>query len=378
VGSEKLTPCQHLKELKKKSKKIKEIPPQHRNIKIETLHRGGICMSIRENLERMEEISLSPFATLSVNSRGRDREEPQCDIRPVFQRDRDRILHCKSFRRLKHKTQVFLSPKGDHYRTRLTHTLEVSQNARTIAKALRLNEDLVEAIALGHDLGHTPFGHAGERILNELCDEGYRHNEQSVRIVEKLEKDGKGLNLTWEVRDGILNHQTSMMPHTLEGKIVRLSDKIAYINHDIDDAIRAKVMSEEDIPLEIRKVLGMTTKERLNTLIHNIIMNSMGKNDIVMSEEIGGAMQDLRKFMFQKVYTNPAAKGEEAKAERLLCELYAHYMGHIEILPEQYQRMHSEGEKKERVVCDYISGMTDQYAVAKYREFFLPKAWEIG
>lgn len=335
-------------------------------------------MSIRENLERMEEISLSPFATLSVNSRGRDREEPQCDIRPVFQRDRDRILHCKSFRRLKHKTQVFLSPKGDHYRTRLTHTLEVSQNARTIAKALRLNEDLVEAIALGHDLGHTPFGHAGERILNELCDEGYRHNEQSVRIVEKLEKDSKGLNLTWEVRDGILNHQTSMMPHTLEGKIVRLSDKIAYINHDIDDAIRAKVMSEEDIPLEIRKVLGMTTKERLNTLIHNIIMNSMGKNDIVMSEEIGGAMQDLRKFMFQKVYTNPAAKGEEAKAERLLCELYAHYMGHIEILPEQYQRMHSEGEKKERVVCDYISGMTDQYAVAKYREFFLPKAWEIG
>ena len=335
-------------------------------------------MSIRENLERMEEISLSPFATLSVNSRGRDREEPQCDIRPVFQRDRDRILHCKSFRRLKHKTQVFLSPKGDHYRTRLTHTLEVSQNARTIAKALRLNEDLVEAIALGHDLGHTPFGHAGERILNELCEEGYRHNEQSVRIVEKLEKDGKGLNLTWEVRDGILNHQTSMMPHTLEGKIVRLSDKIAYINHDIDDAIRAKVMSEEDIPLEIRKVLGMTTKERLNTLIHNIIMNSMGKNDIVMSEEIGGAMQDLRKFMFQKVYTNPAAKGEEAKAERLLCELYAHYMGHIEILPEQYQRMHSEGEKKERVVCDYISGMTDQYAVAKYREFFVPKAWEIG
>ena len=367
-----------LKELKKKSKKIKEIPPSHRNNKIETLRCGGICMSIRENLERMEEISLSPFATLSVNSRGRDREEPQCDIRPVFQRDRDRILHCKSFRRLKHKTQVFLSPKGDHYRTRLTHTLEVSQNARTIAKALRLNEDLVEAIALGHDLGHTPFGHAGERILNELCDEGYRHNEQSVRIVENLEKDGKGLNLTWEVRDGILNHQTSMMPHTLEGKIVRLSDKIAYINHDIDDAIRAKVMSEEDIPLEIRKVLGMTTKERLNTLIHNIIMNSMGKNDIVMSEEIGGAMQDLRKFMFQKVYTNPAAKGEEAKAERLLCELYAHYMGHIEILPEQYQRMHSEGEKKERVVCDYISGMTDQYAVAKYREFFLPKAWEIG
>ena len=335
-------------------------------------------MSIREDIERMECETLSPYATLSIHSRGRDDPEEQCDIRPVFQRDRDRILHCKAFRRLKNKTQVFLTPKGDHYRTRLSHTLEVSQNARTIAKALRLNEDLVEAIALGHDLGHTPFGHAGEFVLNGLCDEGFHHNEQSVRIVEKLEKDGKGLNLTWEVRDGILNHQTSMMPHTLEGKIVRLSDKIAYINHDIDDAIRAKVMSEEDIPLEIRKVLGMTTKERLNTLIHNIIMNSMGKNDIVMSEEIGGAMQDLRKFMFQKVYTNPAAKGEEAKAERLLCELYAHYMGHIEILPEQYQRMHSEGEKKERVVCDYISGMTDQYAVAKYREFFLPKAWEIG
>jgi len=335
-------------------------------------------MTIREQIEKREQEILSPFACLSINSRGRDYDEPQCDIRPVFQRDRDRILHSKAFRRLKNKTQVFLTPKGDHYRTRMSHTLEVSQNARTIAKALRLNEDLVEAIALGHDLGHTPFGHAGERILNEIYEGGFKHNEQSVRIVEKLEKDGKGLNLTWEVRDGILNHQTSMMPHTLEGKIVRLSDKIAYINHDIDDAIRAKVMSEEDIPLEIRKVLGMTTKERLNTLIHNIIMNSMGKNDIVMSEEIGGAMQDLRKFMFQKVYTNPAAKGEEAKAERLLCELYAHYMGHIEILPEQYQRMHSEGEKKERVVCDYISGMTDQYAVAKYREFFLPKAWEIG
>lgn len=334
-------------------------------------------MSIRENLERMEEISLSPFATLSVNSRGRDREEPQCDIRPVFQRDRDRILHCKSFRRLKHKTQVFLSPKGDHYRTRLTHTLEVSQNARTIAKALRLNEDLVEAIALGHDLGHTPFGHAGERILDELCEEGYRHNEQSVRIVEKLEKEGQGLNLTWEVRDGILNHQTSRMPHTLEGKIVRLSDKIAYINHDIDDAIRARVMTEEDIPLEIRKILGMTTRERLNTLIHNIIMNSMGKNDILMSEEIGGAMRELRQFMFQKVYKNPAAKGEEAKAERLLCELYQYYMEHIEILPKLYQKMQQEGEKGERVVCDYISGMTDQYAVAKYRDFFLPNAWEI-
>ena len=335
-------------------------------------------MSIRENLEQMEQIYLSPFATKSVNSIGRDREEPQCDIRPVFQRDRDRILHCKAFRRLKHKTQVFLSPKGDHYRTRLTHTLEVSQNARTIAKALRLNEDLVEAIALGHDLGHTPFGHAGERVLNELCEEGYRHNEQSVRIVEKLEKDGEGLNLTWEVKDGILNHQTSLMPHTLEGKIVRLSDKIAYINHDIDDAIRAMLLTEEEIPLELRKTLGMTTRERLDTLIHNIITNSIGQDDILMSLEILEAMQELRRFMFEKVYMNPRAKGEEEKAERLLRELYLYYLDHIEILPTQYQKMCEEGEKAERVVCDYISGMTDQYAISKYREFFLPKAWEIG
>jgi len=335
-------------------------------------------MSIRENLEQMEQIYLSPFAIKSVNSKGREKEEPQCDIRPVFQRDRDRILHCKAFRRLKHKTQVFLTPKGDHYRTRLTHTLEVSQNARTIAKALRLNEDLVEAIALGHDLGHTPFGHAGERVLDELCEEGYRHNEQSVRIVEKLEKDGAGLNLTWEVRDGILNHQTSLMPHTLEGKIVRLSDKIAYINHDVDDAIRARILTEEEIPLQIRKTLGMTTKERLNTLIHNIITNSLGQGDIFMSDEIGTAMRDLRQFMYDNVYKNPTAKGEEKKAERLLKELYQYYMGHIEILPQQYQQMYEAGEKKERVVCDYISGMTDQYAIAKYREFFLPKAWEIG
>ena len=335
-------------------------------------------MNIREKQEQTEMELLSPYATQSIRTKGRKKPEVECEIRTCFQRDRDRIVHCKAFRRLKDKTQVFLSPVGDHYRTRLMHTLEVSQNARTIARALDLNETLTEAIALGHDLGHTPFGHAGERVLNEMNPAGFKHNEQSVRVAQCLEKNGQGLNLTWEVLDGMKNHSMHSMPHTLEGKIVRLADKIAYINHDIDDAIRAKVMSEEDIPLEIRKVLGMTTKERLNTLIHNIIMNSMGKNDIVMSEEIGGAMQDLRKFMFQKVYTNPAAKGEEAKAERLLCELYAHYMGHIEILPEQYQRMHSEGEKKERVVCDYISGMTDQYAVAKYREFFLPKAWEIG
>ena len=251
-------------------------------------------MTIRGSLEKMEHTSLSPYATLSENSVGRDYPEPQCDIRPVFQRDRDRIVHSKAFRRLKNKTQVFLEPKGDHYRTRLSHTLEVSQNARTIAKALRMNESLVEAIALGHDLGHTPFGHAGESVLNRLCTNGFKHNEQSVRIVEKLEKDGKGLNLTWEVRDGILNHQTSTMPHTLEGKIVRLSDKIAYINHDIDDAIRGHIMLEEDIPMDLRETLGFNSKERLNKLIHNIIMTSMDQNDIKMEPEIERAMKDLR------------------------------------------------------------------------------------
>lgn len=268
-------------------------------------------MTIRERMERMEHSTLSPYATFSENSIGRDRPEPQCDIRPVFQRDRDRILHSKAFRRLKNKTQVFLTPKGDHYRTRLSHTLEVSQNARTIAKALRLNEDLVEAIALGHDLGHTPFGHAGEAVLNKLCEGGFKHNEQSVRIVEILEKNGEGLNLTWEVRDGILNHQTRTMPNTLEGRIVRFSDKIAYINHDIDDAIRGRILTEEDIPFELRAILGNSTTERLDTLIHNIITNSMDKNDIIMSADVLEAMQDLRKFMFTNVYRNSSAKGRK-------------------------------------------------------------------
>ncbi len=334
-------------------------------------------MSIREEIERMECETLSPYAALSVNSRGRDVCEEQCDIRPVFQRDRDRILHSKAFRRLKNKTQVFLTPRGDHYRTRLSHTLEVSQNARTIAKALRLNEDLVEAIALGHDLGHTPFGHAGEFALNEVCSDGFKHNEQSVRIVEKLEKDGQGLNLTWEVRDGILNHQSRLMPHTLEGKIVRLSDKIAYINHDIDDAIRAQVLREEDIPLELKKTLGFTTRQRLNTLIHNIIRNSMGKDDIIMSSEVEEAMIELRRFMFQNVYENPVAKGEEIKAKAMLKQMFYYYMEHIELLPEKFLRMRGEGEKEERIVCDYISGMTDQYAIAKFSEYFLPQAWQV-
>lgn len=334
-------------------------------------------MSIREDIERMECETLSPYATLSIHSRGRDDPEEQCDIRPVFQRDRDRILHCKAFRRLKNKTQVFLTPKGDHYRTRLSHTLEVSQNARTIAKALRLNEDLVEAIALGHDLGHTPFGHAGEFLLNQVYEGGFRHNEQSVRIVEKLEKDGEGLNLTWEVRDGILNHQTRTIPHTLEGKIVRLSDKIAYVNSDIDDAIRAMILDEEDIPVELRRTLGFTTRERLDHLIHDIISNSMGRDDIIMSDETAEALRDLRLFMFEHVYRNPVAKGEEVKAKTMLEQMYYFYMDHIEQLPAKLLKMLDEGEDKGRIVCDYISGMTDKYAITKFKENFMPQAWKV-
>ncbi len=334
-------------------------------------------MTIREQIEKREQEILSPYACLSINSRGRQKEEAQCDIRPVFQRDRDRILHSKSFRRLKNKTQVFLTPKGDHYRTRMSHTLEVSQNARTIAKALRMNEDLVEAIALGHDLGHTPFGHAGEFILDEIYEGGFKHNEQSVRIVDKLEKDGEGLNLTWEVRDGILNHQTKLMPSTLEGKIVRFSDKIAYINSDFDDAIRAQLVCEEDIPLEIRKELGFDTRTRLDHMIHNIIINSADKNDIMMSKETAEAMKELRVFMFENVYKNPIAKSEEAKAKAMLEQLYYYYMDHIDELPEKLLSMLDQGEDKGRVICDYISGMTDQYAIKKFHDYFIPVAWEI-
>ena len=334
-------------------------------------------MTIREQIEAMEQENLSSYACLSIHSRGRDKDEPQCDIRPVFQRDRDRILHSKSFRRLKNKTQVFLTPMGDHYRTRMSHTLEVSQNARTIAKALRMNEDLVEAIALGHDLGHTPFGHAGEFILDQIYEGGFKHNEQSVRIVEKLEKDGEGLNLTWEVRDGILNHQTKTVPHTLEGKIVRLSDKIAYVNSDIDDAIRAQILREEDIPLELRRTLGKDTRTRLDHLIHDIISNSMGKDDIIMSKETSEALRDLRLFMFENVYKNPVAKGEEVKAKAMLEQMYYFYMDHIEQLPDKLLAMLEEGEDRGRVVCDYISGMTDQYAITKFKENFMPEAWQV-
>ncbi len=333
-------------------------------------------MTIREQLEAREEEYLSPYATLSRRSRGREREEAQCDIRPVFQRDRDRILHCKSFRRLKQKTQVFLLPKGDHYRTRLTHTLEVSQNARTIAKALRLNEDLVEAIALGHDLGHTPFGHAGEKALNRVYH--FSHNVQSLRVVERVEKQGRGLNLTWEVRDGILNHKTAGNPHTLEGKVLRLSDKIAYINHDMDDAIRGGILTEEDIPAEIRNILGNSCKERLNTMVHDVIINSMDQPEIRMSEPVEKAMQDLRRFMFDNVYLNPKAKGEEDKAVHMIEQLFEYYVKHLELLPQQYlDAMSDPDNSREQIVCDYIAGMTDSYAVKKFEEFFVPESWKI-
>ena len=332
-------------------------------------------MTIRENVEQWEKIYLSPYATLSMNSKGRGREEEQCDIRPVFQRDRDRIIHSKSFRRLKDKTQVFLSPEGDHYRTRLTHTLEVSQNARTIAKALQLNEELVEAIALGHDLGHTPFGHAGERALNEICPYGFRHNEQSVRTVDILEKNGEGLNLTWEVRDGIENHQTKNMPSTLEGKVVRFSDKIAYTYHDMDDAIRAGILKPSDVPREIGEIVGYTPRERLNYFIHDIVTQSKGTNDVRMSEEVDCAMRDLRSFMFDKVYSNPIAKGEEDKAVSLVKTLYEYYMNHTYELPKFFVELGLRGEPRELVVCDYISSMTDRFAISLYNELYVPKFW---
>lgn len=334
-------------------------------------------MNIREEQEKREHEIYSPYASFSDESKGRDKDEPQCEMRTIYQRDRDRIIHSKAFRRLKHKTQVFLAPEGDHYRTRLTHTLEVAQIARSIARALKLNEDLTEAIALGHDLGHTPFGHAGERTLDRLCPTGFAHYKQSIRVVEFLEKDGEGLNLSWEVRDGIVNHRTSGNPSTLEGKIVRLSDKIAYINHDIDDAIRAHIFNENEIPSEYTSILGSSTKERLNTLIQDIIVNSLNKNDILMSEQIQKAMTELRTFMFNSLYMNPTAKSEEVKADKLITELYNYYTENIEELPDNYKRFITEySENPEQVVCDYIAGMSDQYSVKKFQEIYVPKSWK--
>jgi len=332
-------------------------------------------MNIRESLELWEKEYLSPYACLSVNSKGRIKPDKECDIRPVFQRDRDRIIHSKSFRRLKDKTQVFLAPEGDHYRTRLTHTLEVSQTARTIARALKLNEELVEAIALGHDLGHTPFGHAGERALNEINPEGFRHYEQSVRTIDVLEKDGQGLNLTMEVRDGILNHQMNTKPITLEGQVVRLSDKIAYMHHDMDDAIRAGILTEDEVPIGIKNVIGHTCSERLDCFIHDIVTASTDKPEIEQSVEVGEAMKDMRRFMFERVYTNPIAKSEEGKAEELIKTLYEYYLEHHELLPRYLLELMYKGDSAEQIVCDYISSMTDRYVISQYEQIFIPKTW---
>lgn len=323
--------------------------------------------------EELEKSTLSPYASLAVNSRGREREVSSCDVRTVYQRDRDRIIHCKSFRRLKHKTQVFLSPQGDHYRTRLTHTLEVSQIARTIARALRLNEDLTEAIALGHDLGHTPFGHAGEAVLNELVEGGFEHNRQSLRMVEKLE-NGVGLNLTFEVRDGILHHKKSGTPATLEGAVVSLSDRIAYMNHDIDDAVRAQVISLDELPKECVQLLGYGHGERINALIMDVVRNSFMQPCIAMSEEVRVVFEQLRDFMFTHVYFNPTAKQEEGKAMHVVQALFAYYMEHIEALTEEF-RANEAVDGKQRIVADWIACMTDRYAINEYARLFVPKEW---
>lgn len=337
-------------------------------------------MTIREKTERWEHQAYSRYASYSDQSRGREVQEAPCEIRTVYQRDRDRILHSKAFRRLKHKTQVFLLPEDDHYRTRMTHTLEVAQVSRTIAKALRLNEELTEAIAYGHDLGHTPFGHSGEYVLDEKMREiglRFRHSEQSVRVVELLEKNGEGLNLTWEVRDGIRNHGTAGKPATPEGKIVRISDKIAYINHDIDDAIRAGVLREEDIPSYYTDILGHSVRERLDFLVKDMIHNNMDTGDIRQSERAAEAMMGLRDFMFAYVYKNKVVKAEEVKAQAMLKMLYEYYVRNWEALPHEYVRMVVERQMQiEVVVCDYIAGMTDQYATDKFKELFVPRSWK--
>lgn len=332
-------------------------------------------MNIREQTEQIEVSTLSPFAMLSKDSKGRARHDEPCPIRTVFQRDRDRVIHCKSFRRLKHKTQVFLSPEGDHYRTRLTHTLEVSQIARTIARALRVNEDLTEAISLAHDLGHTPFGHAGERALNEISSCGFHHYEQSVRVVEYLENNGNGLNLTYETKNGILCHTKGTEAVTLEGRIVRLADRIAYINHDIDDAIRAAVISENDIPPDITKTLGNRTTERINNLVVSVIENT--ENGVLaMSGDVKDAFDRLHEYMFEEVYKNEYAKSEEKKVPKLIESLYDYFLKHPQKMPKEIL-LHSEHDGIERAVCDYIAGMTDHYAIELFKEIFVPKSWNI-
>ena len=335
-------------------------------------------MTVREELEKLEHLQLSPKAAFSDRSLGRNREEEEdeLDVRTCYQRDTDRIVHCKAFRRLMHKTQVFLRPEGDHYRTRMTHTIEVSRIARTIARALNLNQDLTEAIAMGHDLGHTPFGHAGEGALSMCLGEEFCHNAQSLRVVDVLENNGEGLNLTYEVRMGILGHTGSYVPETLEGQIVRISDRIAYVNHDIDDALRAGIMDSTAIPKSISAVLGDRHSQRINTLVCDIITTSRESDTIELSPAVGQALLDLRSFLFEKVYHNPIAKGEESKAKEMICRLYDYYYAHPEALPEDFQPQLSF-DGMGRTVCDYIAGMTDKYAVDKFTELFTPQGWQI-
>ena len=335
-------------------------------------------MTVREELERLEHKRLNPLAAFADKSKGRPRyEEPrQEDVRTCYQRDIDRIVHSKSFRRLMHKTQVFLQPEGDHYRTRMTHTLEVARIASTITRALGLNEDLAEAIAMGHDLGHTPFGHAGEVALTKCLGKPFRHNEQSLRVVDYLEKDGLGLNLTHEVRNGILCHTGDPWPDTLEGVIVRRSDQIAYVNHDIDDAIRAGILTNDDIPTAITDVLGNTHSVRINTLVTDIIAASREAGTVTLSPAVETALKDLRSFMFENVYRNPIAKGEESKAKDMLQRMFDYYVNHPEALPEDFHPQLSF-DGMERTVCDYIAGMTDNYAIDKYSEIFIPTGWHV-
>ena len=334
--------------------------------------------SPREVREALEEQMLSPQASFSTRSKGRERSEPECDIRTCYQRDIDRIIHSKTFRRLKHKTQVFLSPEGDHYRTRLTHTLEVSRVSRTIARGLRLNEDLADAIALAHDLGHTPFGHAGERALDEiLADEGgFKHNEQSLRIIDCIESNGRGINLTFETRDGVLCHTGDKIPQTPEGNIVRAADRIAYVNHDLDDALRADVLRETDVPEEILCVLGETNGKRLNTLILDAIRESEKKSEITFSPHIAFVFDTFREFMYEKVYYNMKAKSEERKVFGIINEIFRHYYKTPDEMPEEYQRVSLQDGLK-RAVGDYISGMTDKYAVHIYEKLFIPETWQV-
>lgn len=333
-------------------------------------------MTLREQTQQREEAFLSPHACRAAQTRGRQRPEEECPVRTAFQRDIDRILYSKAFRRLKHKTQVFLQPEGDHYRTRMTHTLEVTRIARTIARGLALNEDLTEAIALGHDLGHTPFGHAGERALSALMPGGFAHYQQSVRVVERLEKNGEGLNLTWEVRNGILCHTKGPPAATLEGQVVRLADHIAYINHDIEDALRGGIIYPLDIPLEVSGVLGFTHRERIDTLVRDAIEASRDQPEIRQSPPVREAMLALKDFMFASVYTNPLAKGEEGKAQEMLRMLFAYYKQAPDQLPADFQSIRAE-EGVDRAVCDYIAGMTDPFAVERFKELFIPMGWTV-